>query len=308
MRLLINIDVPDLERAIGFYEQAFGLTLTRRLGPAVAEMSGAQAPIYLLEKAADTRGGGRDAPAAGLRPALDAGAPGRGGGRRGRGRDAGRRGRRPARRPGRHACLGPHRPPERPVRPWHLPAAVPGPGLRRTGRTGAALPGRVEADFEDLLALRIAAMRESLERLGRFDPERARSRRAPPSARNTPGQSSWKENASASTRCARTATACAWTTCTCTRRPRPGAWAATLRRLLAQADAQGLPLRVGACAAATRTASTSATASSRSKKANGTSNTCAPRRRGQGLTPPSRATAALPPRNAAPPSATDRAK
>jgi len=32
------------------------------------------------------------------------------------------------------------------------------------------------ADFEDLLALRIAAMRESLSRLGRFDPIRARER------------------------------------------------------------------------------------------------------------------------------------
>ena len=32
------------------------------------------------------------------------------------------------------------------------------------------------ADFEALLALRIVAMRESLQRLGRFDPERARSR------------------------------------------------------------------------------------------------------------------------------------
>ena len=32
------------------------------------------------------------------------------------------------------------------------------------------------ADFEALLALRIAAMRESLQRLGRFDPERARAR------------------------------------------------------------------------------------------------------------------------------------
>ncbi|QLI82708.1 GNAT family N-acetyltransferase [Chitinibacter fontanus] len=33
-----------------------------------------------------------------------------------------------------------------------------------------------EADFEELLAIRIAAMRESLERIGRFDPERARQR------------------------------------------------------------------------------------------------------------------------------------
>jgi GNAT superfamily N-acetyltransferase len=33
-----------------------------------------------------------------------------------------------------------------------------------------------EDDFEQLLALRIAAMRESLERIGRFDPQRARQR------------------------------------------------------------------------------------------------------------------------------------
>jgi ribosomal protein S18 acetylase RimI-like enzyme len=32
------------------------------------------------------------------------------------------------------------------------------------------------ADFDELVALRIAAMRESLERVGRFDPERARER------------------------------------------------------------------------------------------------------------------------------------
>lgn len=43
-------------------------------------------------------------------------------------------------------------------------------------------PGRISfepvssEDFEELLALRIAAMRESLEKLGRFDPERARAR------------------------------------------------------------------------------------------------------------------------------------
>ena len=33
-----------------------------------------------------------------------------------------------------------------------------------------------EADFEELVALRFAAMRESLERVGRVDPERARQR------------------------------------------------------------------------------------------------------------------------------------
>lgn len=34
----------------------------------------------------------------------------------------------------------------------------------------------VEEDFEELLSLRIEAMRESLERIGRFDPSRARER------------------------------------------------------------------------------------------------------------------------------------
>ncbi len=33
-----------------------------------------------------------------------------------------------------------------------------------------------EGDFEALLSLRLAAMRESLERVGRFDPQRARER------------------------------------------------------------------------------------------------------------------------------------
>ena len=37
--------------------------------------------------------------------------------------------------------------------------------------------GRVTAeDFEDLLALRVAVMRVSLERIGRYDPQRARER------------------------------------------------------------------------------------------------------------------------------------
>jgi GNAT superfamily N-acetyltransferase len=41
----------------------------------------------------------------------------------------------------------------------------------------ALLPARAE-DFEDLLALRLRAMRESLERLGRYDEQRARERLA----------------------------------------------------------------------------------------------------------------------------------
>jgi len=41
-----------------------------------------------------------------------------------------------------------------------------------------ALTPVVAADFESMLALRIAALRTSLERLGRFDPQRARERLA----------------------------------------------------------------------------------------------------------------------------------
>ncbi len=50
MALLINIDVPDLPRAIAFYTQAFGLALARRLGDGVAELTGWPAPLYLLLK------------------------------------------------------------------------------------------------------------------------------------------------------------------------------------------------------------------------------------------------------------------
>jgi predicted enzyme related to lactoylglutathione lyase len=49
MDALINIDVPDLERAIQFYEAAIGLRLSRRLfGDSVAEMVGSSSPIYLI--------------------------------------------------------------------------------------------------------------------------------------------------------------------------------------------------------------------------------------------------------------------
>jgi GNAT superfamily N-acetyltransferase len=41
---------------------------------------------------------------------------------------------------------------------------------------GLVLSPAGEGDFEALLALRMAAMRESLERVGRFDPQRARER------------------------------------------------------------------------------------------------------------------------------------
>jgi predicted enzyme related to lactoylglutathione lyase len=50
MALLVNIDVPDLIRAIAFYGEAFGLTVTRRLGAAAAELGGWPVRLYLLQK------------------------------------------------------------------------------------------------------------------------------------------------------------------------------------------------------------------------------------------------------------------
>lgn len=47
--LLVNIDVPDLERALRFYTEAFELRLGRRIGPGAIELLGLDAPIYLLE-------------------------------------------------------------------------------------------------------------------------------------------------------------------------------------------------------------------------------------------------------------------
>ena len=48
MRLLINIDVPDLERAILFYTAALELKHNRTLDNDVAELIGADATVYLL--------------------------------------------------------------------------------------------------------------------------------------------------------------------------------------------------------------------------------------------------------------------
>ncbi|HEY6363911.1 MAG TPA: VOC family protein [Candidatus Binatia bacterium] len=51
MKLLVNIDVDDLEKGITFYQSAFGLRLGRRLfGGTVAEMVGASSNIYLLTR------------------------------------------------------------------------------------------------------------------------------------------------------------------------------------------------------------------------------------------------------------------
>ena len=104
------------------------------------------------------------------------------------------------------------------------------------------------------------------------------------------------------------ATACAWTTCTCTHRSRPGLGGRTLKRLLAQADAQGLPLRVGALRDSDSNRFYQRHGFVQVDESEWDIEYLRPAQAKPGLTPPSRATAALPPRNAAPPSATDRAK
>ena len=52
--LLVNIDVPDLERAIHFYTSAFGMRPGRRFGTSAIELLGLGTPIYLLVKAPGT--------------------------------------------------------------------------------------------------------------------------------------------------------------------------------------------------------------------------------------------------------------
>jgi predicted enzyme related to lactoylglutathione lyase len=49
-RLLVNLDVDDLEKGIRFYAEAFGLSVGRRFGPHAVELLGAEAPLYLLAK------------------------------------------------------------------------------------------------------------------------------------------------------------------------------------------------------------------------------------------------------------------
>lgn len=50
MRMLIDIDVPDLETGINFYCSAFDLHLHRILDNDVAELVGGSSTIYLLQK------------------------------------------------------------------------------------------------------------------------------------------------------------------------------------------------------------------------------------------------------------------
>lgn len=52
MRMVVNIDVPELKAAIEFYCAGLGLNLTRILDDDVAELTGASSVIYLLANAA----------------------------------------------------------------------------------------------------------------------------------------------------------------------------------------------------------------------------------------------------------------
>lgn len=54
MKLLINIDVPDLAAGIDFYCRALELTFTRIIDGDVAELSGAACMLYLLQKSSGT--------------------------------------------------------------------------------------------------------------------------------------------------------------------------------------------------------------------------------------------------------------
>jgi predicted enzyme related to lactoylglutathione lyase len=53
-RVLLNLDVDDIERAITFYTAAFELRVGRRFDNGFVELLGAEAPLYLLLKIAGT--------------------------------------------------------------------------------------------------------------------------------------------------------------------------------------------------------------------------------------------------------------
>lgn len=49
-RMLINIDVPDMEAAIAFYCQVLGLSVGRRFDEDFVELLGADIPVFLIRK------------------------------------------------------------------------------------------------------------------------------------------------------------------------------------------------------------------------------------------------------------------
>lgn len=55
MRLLVNVDVPDVAEAAEFYGAALGLKLSRTLEQDVAELVGASSVVYLLQHPAGSQ-------------------------------------------------------------------------------------------------------------------------------------------------------------------------------------------------------------------------------------------------------------
>jgi predicted enzyme related to lactoylglutathione lyase len=55
MKVIVNIDVPELARGIAFYTAALGLQLSRTLDEDVAELTGASCVIYLLQNPTGSR-------------------------------------------------------------------------------------------------------------------------------------------------------------------------------------------------------------------------------------------------------------
>jgi predicted enzyme related to lactoylglutathione lyase len=55
VEMLVNIDVEDLQSAVGFYTSAFGLVVGRRFGADAVELLGGSVPIYLLAKEAGSQ-------------------------------------------------------------------------------------------------------------------------------------------------------------------------------------------------------------------------------------------------------------
>jgi len=55
MKIIINIDVPELKPAVQFYCAALGLTHTRTLDDDTAELTGASSTLYLLQKGRGTQ-------------------------------------------------------------------------------------------------------------------------------------------------------------------------------------------------------------------------------------------------------------
>jgi predicted enzyme related to lactoylglutathione lyase len=53
-KISLNIDVADLEKGVAFYAAAVGLQPVRRLGDFAVELSGAEVPVFLLQKAPGT--------------------------------------------------------------------------------------------------------------------------------------------------------------------------------------------------------------------------------------------------------------